>query len=708
MATPLYLVELTAKVWPQIMRSGAPAALGSQVIGKTQVAVDSTLTYRLTANVRRSATADGRLYVGIALAAAPWGWIAANNVVANVAVTTYTATFGFGTANPLPGGISLASPALALNSNSTLGSMDCVEVWIEKTTAAGLAISADRYVSDANEWRVYLGTAPIFGVSLLSDVDAQTRILRYATAAYMTWASNTPALEQYDARVLNPGLLRAEIPAEMAGCIGTSYGEIVLNNADGALGALAYYGLDGQPFRVLRGRDTGSYGSFDVVLSGTMQQATVDRRQVRIRLAGRDAVLEQPVLRGRYLGNNVLPNGLEGDSTLAGQPKPMIYGAVYGIEPVCVNTARYIYHVGTSLGPATVPNVWDAGVALTGGALYTNQADMETNAPAAGQFRAWPAGGYFRLGSAPAGVVTCNADATETSYGSGNWWWKILYRLAEHAGLLSSEIQFAIGDAFAEPDNWGGASWPTDQAYCGLHITDAGTTIREAMNRICAGAGAWAGVVQWAGVPGGAAAKFGAEIFPPPGGTSMPVASFFNITADSATSIKGVADPGPGRGVPAYSVELTFAPLGMVITPSMAPSVSPLALGRLGIAKLRSVAADASVKVKHTHARAVVRDTGLSDIPAGVGFEAARLLALWRYSKLWLEVTLPLQAVLDASSNTRPRLGGYVYLTFPELQCQWQDGSWHNAGWFNVMVLEVNFGRSEVRLVLRQSTEQSI
>jgi hypothetical protein len=434
----------------------------------------------------------------------------------------------------------------------------------------------------------------------------------------------------------------------------------------------------------------------------------VDRRQVRIRLAGRDAVFDQPLLRGRYLGNNALPAGLEGGVELAGHPKPMVFGGVYNVEPVCVNTARYIYHVGDSIASATATNVWDAGVALTGGAVYTSQADMETNAPAAGQFRAWPAGRYFRLGSAPTGVVTCNVDATETSYGSGNWWWKILYRLAEHAGLSSGEIQFAIGDSFAEPDNWGGTSWPTDQAYCGVWVADANTTIRETINRVAAGAGAWVGVTNWTGMPGSAPHTFGAEIFPPPGGTAAPTANFFNITPDNMSSVKALADPGAGRGVPVHSVELTYAPLGTVISPSMAPSVSPLALGRLAIDKLRAVAADASVLAKHINARAVVRDTGLTDIAAGVGYEAARLLALWRYPRLWFEVTVPLQSVLDASASTRPRLGGYVYMTFPELKCLWQDGSWHNAGWFNVTVLEVNFGKSEMRLVLRQATEQSI
>ena len=706
MSTPLYLVELTAQAWPRLMRSGVPGANGTRLLGKTQVAVSSAVAYRITARVRRSATADGRLYVGIQVAGS-WSFIAASNVVANTTFTTYSATFGFGTANPLPAGTSMASPLVALNFASSLGYMECSEIWIERTAAPGVEISADRYVRDATEWDLYVSSAPTWP-TWNSDGDAQSVTLRYATAAYMTWPSDTPAKTQYPARVINPGLLRSELPAGFAGAAASSFGEIVLNNADGALGELAYYGLDGQPFRVLMGHSALDYAGFVEILAGTMQQATVDRKQVRVRLAGRDAVLDRPLLDTRYLGNNALPNGLEGGAELEGQLKPVLIGAVGHIAPPCVNTARDIYQVSSGGLPIAVNGVFDAGAPLLQGAVYASQADMETNAPAAGYYRTWPAGGYFRLGSAPAGLVTCAADATESGYGT-YWWWIALYQLANYwGGLQSGEIRAAKNAAVPQPDNWAGAAWSTtDQAAPGVWVSDGSTTIRQVMAQMATSVGAWFGFTHWDGLPGTGGAKFGGEIFPP-SSAGLVRADYCNLDESNCAAITGVADPGQGRGVPAYSVELTHSPNDSVLTPSMAPSLPPTGLGFLGIASRRVNASSTAVRTKHLQARAVVRETRSSFNPSSlaVSYEATRLLELWRQPRQWFEVRVALQALLD--QTPRPRLGGYVALSFPELRCLWQDGFVRNWGWFSVMALEINMAKSEVRMTLRQATEQSI
>lgn len=708
MGKPVYLLELTALAWPQFLRSGVPGANGSWINGQTRVVFNPANTYRVTALCRRSAAANGTLYVGVAQWDAAGGYVsplegvAASGVVATTGWTSYTATFGFGTAAPFSGSAVSMSPQVILNYASTLGSMDCQEVWIENTAAPGIAISVDRWVRDLTEWPAFLGSAAS-QQSLLNGA-AQALTLRYATSAYMTQPGDAPPKVQYDARVRQPGLLRMELPGTTGGGITTSYGQIVLDNSDGALGDLAYYGFDGQPFVLRYGDDQGALSSFTTVMAGTMQQAVVDRRQVTVRLAGRDSVLDQPLARGRYLGNNALPNGLEGSAELTGQVKPVLVGIGYGLQPPCVNTTRRIYQVSDNVIGAAVTNVWDAGVALTGGANYTNQADMETNAPAAGAYRAWPAGGYFRLGSVPTGVVTCTADATETSYGSGDWWWKALWRMATNAGLVSGEIQYAIGDNFSQPDNWGGASWPTDQPYMGVWVDDARTTVRQAMNQIASSMGAWFGFIHWGGSPG-SVMKFGAEVFPGPTGPLYP-AGWPNFDASNLLALTGIADPGEGRGVPAWSVELGYAQNNTVYTPNMAPSVSPLALGTLALQNRRLKATDTAVQSKNTTARAMVRETWNADNSTAVALEATRQLELHRYTKLWFEARASMAAVLDMAY--KPRLGGYVYLSTPTLKVMWQDGVTRNAGWFLVMAVELDYARSEVRMTLRQATEQSI
>lgn len=723
MPTPIYLVELTAKRWPSLMRSGAPHGNGTWVYTKSRFALNAGHTYRITGKARRDAAADGVLYVGVALFDAAganipgpnvgWWWGAASGVAANVAMTTYTATFGFGTADPFPGGAVTMAPVLILNAGSTAGAMECAELWLERTASPGVAISADRYLRDPAEWSLFTGTAPEWR-TWRSDADAQTDTLRYATGAYVTGQYDTPPKTQYTARVINPGLLRSELPAGFAGAVSTSYGEIVLNNTDGALGDLAYYGLDGQAFRVLMGHDALGYGGFAEVLVGTMQQATVDRTQVRIRLAGRDAALDRPLLSQRYLGNNALPAGLEGDAEMADKPKPLLVGRGYSLQPPCVNTARYIYQVTCGTVASDMPllgidRVWDAGVVLTRGAAYVSQVDMEINAPAAGQYREWLAGGCFRIGTAPAGVVTCDADARRFATGY-QWWWLLLHDLATSwagVGAHPAEVQFSGGTISAEPDNWGGTLWTTlDQAQVGVWVTEATTTARDVMLQLSKSHGAWFGFVHWAGLPGSVPAKFGGEIFPPPCPAPASRASHPALDATNCLAITGMADPGPGRGLPAWRVELTYAPNSTVLTPSMTPAVSPLALGKQRLKNLSVYVADASVLTKHVQARAVVLDTVTADADVNVAYEAGRLLALWRYPKLWFEVRVSMAAVL--AQTERPRLGGYVGLSFPTLRCQWQDGVVRDWGFFNVMALELNLAKSEMRMTLRQATEQSI
>lgn len=707
MGKPVYLLELDVLTWPQMVRSGTPNAAGTRYGSRSLVSVNPALTYRKSAVARRSATADGVLWAVVLFYDAAGAFVSSLNVAA-AAVTpgttwsTFTAQFGAATALPIPGSATSMRPMFLLNFASTAGAMDCKEQWIELSSAPGVALNADRYFRDPDEWELFAGLPGQFMTSI--EGSARPLTLRYSTGAYMTATGDTPPKTQYDARVRQPGLLRMELPGTTGGGITTSYGQIVLDNSDGALGDLAYYGLDGQPFVLRYGDDQAALSSFTTVMAGTMQQAVVDRRQVTVRLAGRDSVLDQPLARGRYLGNNALPNGLEGGAELTGQVKPVLVGIGYGLQPPCVNTTRRIYQVSDNVIGAAVTNVWDAGVALTGGANYTSQADMETNAPAAGAYRAWPAGGYFRLGADPTGVVTCTADATETSFGSGDWWWKALWRMASNAGLASGEIQYAIGDNFSQPDNWGGASWPTDQPTMGVWVDDARTTVRQAMSQISSSMGAWFGFIHWGGSPGNVM-KFGAEVFPGPTGPLYP-AGWPSFDASNLLALTGIADPGEGRGVPAWSMELGYAQNNTVYTPNMAPSVSPLALGALAIRNRRLQTTDTAVQSKNTTARAMVRETWNADNSTAVALEATRQLELHRYTKLWFEARASMAAVLDMAY--KPRLGGYVYLSTPTLKVMWQDGVTRNAGWFLVMAVELDFARSEVRMTLRQATEQSI
>jgi hypothetical protein len=121
-------------------------------------------------------------------------------------------------------------------------------------------------------------------------------------------------------------------------------------------------------------------------------------------------LLDNPFLTDVYLGTNVLPNGVEGTADdIKGELKPWCWGTVTNVELKACNTSKLIYKANQGMGSGEqIYAVYDRGVALTAGADYTDQTDMEANAPMGGEYRVLKSSGYIRLGSSPAGQITVN------------------------------------------------------------------------------------------------------------------------------------------------------------------------------------------------------------------------------------------------------------------------------------------------------------
>lgn len=302
--------------------------------------------------------------------------------------------------------------------------------------------------------------------------------LRFASTGYTTKPSETPANAWYEPRLIQPGLYRLD--AWLPGWTDSrsGYGEITLNNADSALDYLADYAVDGRQLRLLAGIDGAAYSSFVVLLRGTALGFAWEKNRVSIRLRDRQAELDKALQSTRYAGTNSLPNGLEGTaSDIKGQVKPWLFGQVFNISPPLVNTSRLIWqiHDGTL---NSVDAVYDAGVALTAGAAYTSQSDMETNAPAAGQYRAWLAGGYIRLGSSPAGQIT--VDATQGASAAARYPGQAVNAIALKAGLTSGEISSGDVSALDSAAPYALGVWIGDE-----------TTAASALDAVALSCGAW-------------------------------------------------------------------------------------------------------------------------------------------------------------------------------------------------------------------------
>jgi hypothetical protein len=143
-----------------------------------------------------------------------------------------------------------------------------------------------------------------------------------------------------------------------------------------------------------------------------------------------------------------------------------------------VNPSLLIYQV-SSLAVDAVTDVFAGGAALTLTASpYTSQADMETNAPDPGFYRAWPGGGCFRLGADPVKTVTCHAreGATEQLRRPGS----LIQRAAIAGGLTASDLNAA--DL---------AALDIDAPYeCGIWINGDDTTA-SVIDQLAGGCGAW-------------------------------------------------------------------------------------------------------------------------------------------------------------------------------------------------------------------------
>lgn len=473
-----------------------------------------------------------------------------------------------------------------------------------------------------------------------------TRTLRYASKG---WAGNgAPGF--FDGRLLaSPSVRRNAWGAGTTqGLVETGYGLVRLSNPDGGLDGLIDYGFDGRELRILIGAETDAYSSFVTVLTGTMEQPTFTDTEVSIRIRDRLFELDKPVQATRYAGTNSGATGQEGlADDLKGRVKPRTYGRVLNITPPLVNSTQLIYQVNDG-AVQDVPAVYEGGLAIgTRGADYTSLSDMTTNAPAAGAYRVWPAGGMFRLGSSPTLPIT--ADVDEGAAASNRTAAQILKRIVEGPGGIAS------GDVSAADVS---ALDTANSAPLGIHIA-ADTSVREVLSAIATSVGAWCGFDRLG--------DFRMQRLTAPSGT--PVATFrvlgrgavATATTGDIVSLQRIPTDDDGRGVPAYRVNLrhrrnwTRQDSGQLAT-----SVAQARRAFLAEEWRTAVSTDTAVQTKHLRSPELTFDS-LIVAESDALTEAARRQVLYgvRRDRLRLRTILTpaLAAVID--------LGAVVSVEWP-------------------------------------------
>lgn len=238
------------------------------------------------------------------------------------------------------------------------------------------------------------------------------------TDSIVTWKFSTHGYDAggvdgfYHPSIENPCRLSRSVSGFDGGRINLSYGEMTLTNF-GELDDMANHFFDGRILKLSVVRTADSRATAVEIMNAQVEDVVVESNSVSVRLRDRAVTLDKPFSGEKYLGTNELPLGIEGTDDIKDQAKPIIYGRIALMSPVCVNTSKLVYQVSNTR--CHIINVFDAGVYLTrNDDPYTSVEAMMEDEPEPGTYRLYPALGLFRLGAIPFGTLSVSvADSFE-------------------------------------------------------------------------------------------------------------------------------------------------------------------------------------------------------------------------------------------------------------------------------------------------------
>jgi hypothetical protein len=206
---------------------------------------------------------------------------------------------------------------------------------------------------------------------------AAVETLRYATRAYISRPTDTPANARYLPRLATALNLEQSMYSQgtTGGASEVGVGAVELANTDGALDGLLDFGFAGRAVRVysIVGAKS-SLASRELVFRGTVEQPEFSLERVTFRVRDRLAELDIPLCTARLRGDNdaaLTPIGIEGDALDSdGQLRPVTLGWCRNVSLVCVCPQKLTYQVHD--GPVKdIAWVYDSGAEL-GGNLVRN------------------------------------------------------------------------------------------------------------------------------------------------------------------------------------------------------------------------------------------------------------------------------------------------------------------------------------------------
>ncbi len=242
---------------------------------------------------------------------------------------------------------------------------------------------------------------------------------------------------------------------------------------------------------------------------------------------------------------------------------------------------------------------------------YANSTDLldDTLAPARGTYKVYLAGGYFRIGSPPAGAITC--DATQGTLSAdrtaAQQWSAVLARTGSSAGSTAGD--------------WSASDVATldglNSAVQGYWTMDPSATFLAVLDKLANSVGA----AWWPDANG----LFRIARFDAPSGSSTFTLLSSDFYKDNGPSLPTMNDP--GLGLPVYRVVLRHSRNYTVQTTDLAGGVTTDRRGVLAQEWAKVTAEDVSVLTSNLLAPATDEET-LYTNAADAQTEADRRLAL--------------------------------------------------------------------------------
>jgi len=292
--------------------------------------------------------------------------------------------------------------------------------------------------------------------------------LYFSTHGFRSGASDSPPSTLFEARLKTPINFTDKMFSgnNIFGGTSTSFGDIEINNADGALDDYLELAWDGTQVDIYLGGLDFDLNDYELVQSAIIQDVIWNLESISIKLRDRRAELEGPVQEEVY----EVASGVDGNA------KPLVFGKVYNIQPTLVDETNLIYEY--AYNPAGTPSldaVYFNGVLATLTTDYTDNGD-----------------GTFTLTGDPLGRVTCDVETTHGSITYTGTAANLIKSILTHkAGFVwpddFDETAFDALDSTTPADT---SSDPSDWTM-GVYINDTRITFEQVLDYLAASVGAY-------------------------------------------------------------------------------------------------------------------------------------------------------------------------------------------------------------------------